>query len=530
MRLRKKNINTTDNTILKLSHYYTGYRLLLALSFFLVLLITEHFTLITPVYSHFYLVVSGVYIIIAMINYLTLKFHPKRIHNQNFVYLLTDLIYLTFILFVGAGPNIAIILMYMVIVLAATMLLRTQYALALTLLSIIAVVYQQFFENVFRWNNSAFLGNSSLITLIFLSTYALGQLASKRFQVIEKLAIHQRAAFLELQQINQNIIEQLDTGFMVIDSQNKVISFNDAARNLLHLPTSSLHKNHHQLEKAYPYLDTELKKKISVHLKGIFHFFPTKHASDVVSIQYRPIATHQQQFILLIIESQQKLNQHVQQLKLASIGQLSASIAHEIRNPLAAISQANELLEEDIDPDLRALTQMINKQCKRINHTIDETLSMSKQNQTLPEDIHLYNWLKDFIKDDLIDIQKYLRLVIEDKLCIHFDPHQLRLVMINLIRNAIRHGHEHCPDSKVEIHAHYTAEFISIDVIDQGPGISEEQQGNLFEPFYSTSTAGTGLGLYLAKTFCEANHARLKYIPQPEGACFRIECLPAENK
>lgn len=528
MQLTKKN--TKDNTLHRLSYYYTSYRLLLALSFFLVLLITEHFSLITNTYSKLYFVIGGAYIVICLINYLTLKFCTARIHRQNFIYLLIDLFYLTIILFIGTGPNIAIILMYMVIVLAATMLLRTQYALGITLLSIITVVYQQFFENLMHWNTSTFLGNSSLITLIFLSTYALGQLASKRFQVIEKLALNQRAAFLELQQINQNIIEQLDTGFMVLDSQNKVVSYNDAARMLLQLPISSLHKHHHQLDNAYPYLASELKSKTSVHLKGLFHFFPTNNRNDVVSIQYRPIATHQQQLILLIIESQQKLNQHVQQLKLASIGQLSASIAHEIRNPLAAISQANELLEEDIDPDLKALTQMINKQCKRINHTIDETLSMSKQNQTLPEDIHLYNWLKDFIKDDLIDIQKYLRLIIEDKLCVHFDPHQLRLVMINLIRNAVRHGHEHRPESKVEVHAHYTGEFISIDVIDQGAGISEEQQDNLFEPFFSTSTAGTGLGLYLAKTFCEANHARLRYIPQPEGACFRIECLPAENK
>ena len=527
MLIQKININDTSQ---RLSYYYTGYRLLLALSLFFILLITEHYFLIHHTYPYLYVVIGGIYIGVCLVNFLTLKFFPIGLQKQNFVYLLIDVIYLTAVLFLSSGPNIAIILMYMVIVLASTLLLTTQPAFVITLLSIIAVIYQQFFMSIFDWDSNNFYGTSSLITLVFLSTYALGQLTSRRFQFIENIAYDQQTAFLELQQINQTIIEHLETGFMVIDAQGKIVSFNDSARTLLQLSVSSLNQNESFLEKVYPELSLDLNIQSKQQLKGLFHFFPNTNFSEGLSIQYRPIATYQQQFTLLIIESLQKINQQVQQLKLASLGQLSASIAHEIRNPLAAISQANDLLEGDIDEDLQILTQMIRKQCKRINHTIEETLSMSKQNQTLAEDILLYKWLKEFIREDLVDIQRFLRLVIEDGLYIRFDPHQLRLVMTNLIRNAVRHGHEITPESKIEIRAHRKGEYICLDVIDQGNGVPESQRNNLFEPFFSTSTNGTGLGLYLAKTFCEANHARLKYIPQTQGACFRIECLPAENQ
>lgn len=525
----KKTLQNNEN-LEKLGYYYVGYRLLIALSIFLILLLSEHYFILSDSFPYIFITIGAFYITLCVINFLVFKFYPVALRQQLFIYLFLDVFYLTIVLFLSSGPNVAIILLYMVVVLAATMLLKSKQAFFLTLLSVIAVVYQQFFFNLFSWDNSNFLGTSSLITLVFLSTYALGQLTNRRFQFIEKLAVTERSAFLQLQQINQNIIEQLDTGFLVIDQQNKIVMLNDAARTLLELPISALHNEKNYLNAVQPQLHESLKNHQEKNFKGFFNMF-LHHEEDIgVAVKYRPIITHEQDMTLLIIESLQKITQHSQQLKLASLGQLSASIAHEIRNPLAAISQANELLEEDLPEDLTALTKMIQKQCNRINHTIEETLNMARQNQTLPEDLSLYKWLRLFITEDLVDVQKYLRLVIEDKTYIYFDPHQLRLVMINLIRNAIRHGHEHTPHSRVEIRAQRAGGFIFIDILDEGMGISEQQQKNLFEPFFSTSTNGTGLGLYLSRTFCEANQARLKYIPQTQGACFRIECLASENK
>lgn len=518
---------TRRDTLYRLGSSYTSYRLLLSIGLFGILLLTMDNLIIGARNPLLYIIISSIYLSLCIINFFTFKFYQNKLQEQIFVYLIIDVIHITLILFLSSGPNIAIVLLYMVVVLAATMLVTPRKALTLTLLSIIAVVYQQFFFSLFDGTQISFIGSSALVTLVFISTYALGQIAVKRLQFVETLAVDQRKEIIQLQNINQSIIEQLDTGFMVIDDNGDIITLNEAARLLLGLTIQSLqqHKNLNDMQKE---LYRELKQQSEQSIRGIFHYHSEPEAIGI-SVQYRPIATQQQQFTLLIFESLQRINQQVQQLKLASLGQLSASIAHEIRNPLAAISQANELIAGDQNEQQKLLTNMIQKQCLRINRIIEDTLNMSRQNHTVAEELPLSSWLQSFIQEDLSDIQQFLNLGIEEQVCVYFDPHQLRLVLINLIRNAIRHGHEQQPDSKIQIQAHHAGDHVFINIIDQGSGVPEQQQHNLFEPFHSTATDGTGLGLYLSKTFCEANHARLKYVAQTQGACFRIECLASNN-
>lgn len=514
-------------TLQRLGLSYTSYRLLLSLGLFALLLFTPHDLIIGALHPFFYTIISCMYVVLCSINFLTFKFYPRHLQQQLLIYLILDLIHITLMLFLSSGPNITIILLYMVVVLVATMLLTPRKALLLTLASIIAVVYQQFFYSIFDGTQISFIGSSALITLVFISTYALGKIASKRMQFVETLAVDQRKEILQLQNIHQSMIEQLDTGFMVIDADGQIVTCNEAVRHLLDIPSKSIlqQQNIGDIRES---LFVQLKEHKQYALRGIFHYFQTEDASGI-SVQYRPIATQQQQLTLLILESLQKINQHVQQLKLASLGQLSASIAHEIRNPLAAISQANELIAADHLDQQQFLTKIIQKQCLRINRIIEDTLNMSRQHQTMPENISLQPWLHEFIAEDLADIQQSIYLEMQDDVQIYFDPQQLRQVLINLIRNAIRHGHEHAPDSLVILQVWQLGEIVHIDIVDQGTGISEKQQQKLFEPFHSTATTGTGLGLYLSRTLCEANHARLKYIPQTQGACFRIECLVRSN-
>lgn len=517
-----------DETLKRLGAPYTGYRLFLALGLLAILLVSLNDLLIGGRHPQAYLALSITYVLICAVNFLTFRYKPVHLQRQLFIYLIIDFMHLSCILYLSTGPNIAIVLLFMMLVLAAVMLLPANLAMIITLLSVIAVVYQQFFYSIFGPDNVAFIGTSSLITLVFIGTYGIARIGISRLNFAESVATTQRSAIFQLQQINQNIIEQLDTGFMVLDQQGIIISINLSAERLLQLSTEMLLRTK-DLKHIDQALFDELRAQKSRAFKGSFTY--KTENGELLNIHYRPIVTHQQtqQLTLFTIESMDKINQQVQRLKLASLGQLSASIAHEIRNPLSAISQANELLEEDLDEDLKSLTAMIDKQCKRINRTIEDTLNMSRQNQTVPEQIELYPWLRSFIREDLMDVQKHLRLTIEDKTQLHFDPHQLRLVLINLIRNAVRHGHQHVPNSRIDIKAYHVGDATFIDIIDQGAGVNNAQLQNLFEPFHSTSVNGTGLGLYLSKTFCEANHAHLNYVPQTQGACFRIECARMED-
>ena len=215
-----------------------------------------------------------------------------------------------------------------------------------------------------------------------------------------------------------------------------------------------------------------------------------------------------------LLEKTAQTTQKAQQLKLASLGRLTASIAHEIRNPLGAISHAAQLLNESEQisgADKRLLT-IIEQHCHRVNNIIETILQLSRRQKSTPQLINLKDWLDSFIDE-----------FIQTPVLIRFDTDQLYQVVYNMVNNAFRYSAKN---------KHNTIEMMAdvdninqlpyLEIYDLGPGVAEDNQKNLFEPFFTTEKHGTGLGLYLARELCEANQAHLDYIPQPEGACFRI--------
>jgi two-component system sensor histidine kinase PilS (NtrC family) len=241
-----------------------------------------------------------------------------------------------------------------------------------------------------------------------------------------------------------------------------------------------------------------------------------------VNVKVKHLIVPEQALVLLILKDAQKITQQVQQLKLAALGQLSASIAHEIRNPLAAIVQANELLKESDAHQQEMLSRMISKQSKRIDSIIQDTLGMAGNRPSEPQIISLVEFFESLLNEDLIDAKQQIKLNLTDRINILFDEKQLRQVLINLIRNALRHNSAEA--EYIEVNVDLKEGRTCIDVVDFGSGVAKRDISQLFKPFFSTEIKGTGLGLYLSHTFCEANHAKLTYVERQQGACFRIEC------
>jgi len=224
------------------------------------------------------------------------------------------------------------------------------------------------------------------------------------------------------------------------------------------------------------------------------------------------------------------LAQQAQQLKLASLGRLTASIAHEIRNPLGAISHAGQLLAEDeqLGAADQRLTEIIQAHSKRVNTIIENIMQLSRRQPTQPEELELKPWLDGFLHDfghdnpagaDKIDMSK-----IPENLFVRFDSSQLQQVISNLCHNGLSHGANQ-GSARVSLQAGISHDNHKpyLDVIDNGPGVASDDLTKLFEPFFTTSAIGTGLGLYIARELCESNQARLDYVPgKDQGACFRI--------
>jgi two-component system sensor histidine kinase PilS (NtrC family) len=229
-------------------------------------------------------------------------------------------------------------------------------------------------------------------------------------------------------------------------------------------------------------------------------------------------------YSVLFIEDTGRSREQAQQLKLAALGRLTANIAHEIRNPLAAISHASELLnEEKRGEDRGRLTRIIHDNTRRLERLVSDVLQLNRRDRVSVEAIALRGWLAgflaEFIANETVPPDRFAVDAAFDAR-VQFDREHLHQVMWNLLRNAVRYAR--AEPGSVRIGVRRYGDRVELSVIDDGPGVPAPSQGQLFEPFFTTDSKGTGLGLYLARELSAANHASLEYVNDMRGAHFRI--------
>ena len=362
---------------------------------------------------------------------------------------------------------------------------------------------------------------AGLMGTAFFIAAALAHVLAIRAQESAALATQRGIDLANLEQLNRYVVRQLHTGLLVIDPDNIIHLANDTARTLLGIhdepPVA--------LEKTNPGLSTQLQ-----HWKNDHHWQPAVMQTQGNSLipRFSELTTSQGKGALILLEDSTELARQSQQLKLASLGRLTASIAHEIRNPLGAISHAAQLLEEsdNINAGDKRLTEIIGNHTQRVNTIIENVLQLSRRSASRPQELPVKSWLQNFreeftqtrtVASDhlLIDVEP-------DDLLLQVDPGQLHQVLTNLCDNAITHGGA---DTVVTLKARRgDIGVIRLEVIDNGPGIAPDEAAQLFEPFYTTASSGTGLGLYIARELCDINQAQLNYLSTAEGgSCFRIQ-------
>jgi two-component system sensor histidine kinase PilS (NtrC family) len=238
--------------------------------------------------------------------------------------------------------------------------------------------------------------------------------------------------------------------------------------------------------------------------------------------------------VLMYLEDTRQQREKQQDVKMASLGQLTANIAHEIRNPLGAISHAAQLLSESdlLDKADERMIQIIQSNSKRMNGTIESVLNLSRKSNPKRENIRLKLWLNDFINDFIVQSslgKKQISLFMDvADASIQFDPTHLHQVMWNLCRNAEKYAKDDVSKLHIDIQGNHPSHTrdIMLNIIDNGKGIPEKNIERLFEPFFTTSTKGdegTGLGLFMARELCLSNGCTLEYIKLPSGgSCFRL--------
>jgi two-component system sensor histidine kinase PilS (NtrC family) len=215
-------------------------------------------------------------------------------------------------------------------------------------------------------------------------------------------------------------------------------------------------------------------------------------------------------------------------MTLATLGRFSASVAHEIRNQLAAISYSTQLLQESsqIDAADGRLLEIIHQQCMRTNGIVESVLGLARRERAIPEHVDLLQFTRRFVEDYqqmLPPEAGTLQATGSPSAAALVDPRHLQQVLTVLVANALHYGRLPGDPARVTLRVQASATAPQIDVVDRGPGIPDAVASQLFRPFYTTSEHGTGLGLYIARELCLANGANLEYVAVPGGgSCFRL--------
>ncbi|MGB5760992.1 MAG: ATP-binding protein, partial [Sedimenticolaceae bacterium] len=353
--------------------------------------------------------------------------------------------------------------------------------------------------------------------LLGISYFALALLAYRlgtRAAESEQLASQRESDLANLAQLNDFVIQQMRAGILVVDDMETIQVMNETAWVLLGMPVAM---RHYPLEECAPPLAHQFRQWLKHPARDRPDFRATSGGRDLRAA-FTPMGDTDNQSTLIVLEDTAQLTAQAQQLKLASLGRLTAGIAHEIRNPLGAISHASQLLDEstDLPATDRRMIEIIQHNSGRVNAVVESILKLSRQDSPHPKPLVLAPWLEEQIEEirathrlTAAQLQKQTEPA---GTTVFADPGQLRQVIDVLCDNAVRHFDRAPGELSIRLVGGITYESGGpfLELRDNGPGIPRRAETNLFEPFFTTRNEGTGLGLYIARQLCEANHIRLE--------------------
>lgn len=352
-----------------------------------------------------------------------------------------------------------------------------------------------------------------------------------RLRESEALVRQKELDLANLNELNQFIVQHLRESILVVDTENRIRLINETAAGML---TAGLVDDGALLETVSPRLLTLLKswRENKSDRRDAAGEVVSADGGTIIRPHFVSLSEQGRGPVLAFLEDTSIVAERVQQSKLVSLGRLSASIAHEIRNPVGAMSHAGQLLREseNLNEDDKHLTDIIENNAVRVSQIIENVLQLSRRDTTKQERLNLQRWLAAFLAefretaqlDD--DTLRTESPGAGDELNVQFDPSHLHQVLWNLCDNAIRHG-----AGKSSAYIEFRTGRIAstgrpfLEVADQGSGIDPDHAERLFEPFFTHGAGGTGLGLFIARELCQTNGAILAYEPKPGGgSIFRV--------
>jgi two-component system sensor histidine kinase PilS (NtrC family) len=497
-------------------HYFSVYRLVAAAIFLIAFLLTGGGANVASQNPALFLWADSAYLVVAFAFLLTLQRFNWDFNLQLSVQVACDVVFLTVLMYASGGAKSGIAVMLVVVVAGAALVGQGRLTLFFAALATLAVLIEQTIR-LFQFNAAADdFFRTGLISIGFFATAVIARMLAGRVVANENLARQRGIELADQVRINRQVIQDMDDGVLVVDAAGVVRLLNPQAEALLSIsrPSGS------QLADCWP----DLAARLHQH-QNAGEITDVLKAPNGKSLLYRLLPSEEGGNTLIYLQDLGRSQAQAQQLKLAALGRLTANIAHEIRNPLAAITSAGELLADEQRADTRTrLVRIIGDNSSRLNRLVGEVLDLGRRDRVQLENINLSAFLAQFVEEyTLQDGGAAHRIMVAasdgDVIC--FDRAHLYRIVANLVANALRYASAAQGAVQLKVAAGHSGR-VELHIIDDGPGIAEADRVKVFEPFFTTQSKGTGLGLYIARELSEANGAQLDLLDGPGGAHFRV--------
>jgi two-component system, NtrC family, sensor histidine kinase PilS len=503
--------------------YFNVYRLLVALLLLMSVAIWGTAIWLGSRDLTLFVVASIVYLIFGVVGFVLISTR-RRFNLQLTLQIMADVAFIVLLLYASSGISSGLGLLLLTTLAGAGLISRGRLTLFFAALASIGVLLEQTYEVLKLDAPETQFVQAGLLSTSYFAIAWLAHALARYTVASEQLAAQREIDLANMEQVNELVIRDMQDGVLVVDERGAVRQLNARAERLLGaLPRGPGEKI---LAEYAPALAAQFEEW---RLREGVDSGPRTPFRSNVSARFIPIGGSRRVGAVIFLEDQSRIQAEARQLKLAAIGRLTANIAHEVRNPLGAISHAAQLLQEEpgVNDTTARLITIINENSRRLDRMVNDVLRLNRGERAHRERFALAEFLKGFV-EQFSQIEKtdsgIFRVECESDPDVLFDRSHLNQVMWNLCRNALRHSRRGPASIVIRVSIERTGTVVKLDVVDDGPGVAPAMRGQLFEPFFTTAVGGTGLGLYIAREVCEANGATLDYVETAHGAQFTVQC------
>jgi len=467
--------------------------------------------------------VSAIYTLLVLASMLAVLLRRPQPAWQLAFQVCIDIVAISLLSYIGGGVQSNLPMLLLVSLAFAGMISHGRITLLYAALASIAMLLGHAYAVLTRDASEALFFQTGILSISYFAVAWLAHAMSKYAQDSERLAARRGADLSSMAEANRLLIQDMPDGMLVVDERGTVRQSNPGAGRLLGYDFSRAKEV--GLAECSPLLEAMYAAWRQNRTLGN-EVLQLPRTRCMVRVRFLAIGGDNFWGAVIVLEDLQRAQEQAQQVKLAALGRLTANIAHEVRNPLSAISYATELLQEGPrDPAQTRLLQIILDNTSRLNRIVQDVMQLNRRDRAQPEALDLPGVLAAFVEGlALVEQlpQEMFAVEVPEGSSVRFDRGHFEQVLWNLCRNALRYSRRQAGSVRIGWYCDAQRRPV-LEVEDDGPGVEEDAVQNLFEPFYTTDSRGTGLGLYIARELCEANGAVIGYRRGTAGgACFYI--------